>query len=747
MAGNDIEVSDPSKLLEETTRAENSYHVVTGSGTDNTAILDGLIITAGNANSSEIVLYRGGGIYIYKSGSPTLIRCNFKCNSGKSGGAIYISEGSPMLYSCVFQDNGAYNGAGIHHNRSSLTLDNCTFIGNASNEASAAGLYCRADYENIITLSNCRFIQNVGSGIKFYDSPNFELVDCNFIENIGSGIEISGYIDPWRAIIKRCIFVRNSHPKLRGGGIDCHGYNGLEITECEFEENNAIEGGGIYLSGGNLDTFTFVNCTLRGNSSKLRVGGGMYVRGGNPVIVNSTFCQNTADNYGGGLYLKYVEQAKIERCVFIDNSSGYGGGGIGIDGYSSSLLSQCVFENNKAETYGGGIYNSDDCNVIINKCIFNCNSAGSGGGAIFNKGDNVTPTYDCLFTNNKADLGGAILNSNDCNYLINSCRFNGNLANNNGGGIYNRARSSPTLLNCEFSGNIARNQGGAIHSSYQCNAIVKNCSLNGNKAYEGGVIFVQRETDITILNCIFRDNSAIKGSNLYLALYIWDKLYGSSVSVSYCDIQDGQASAHVDPNCILKWHQGNIDANPCFVEPGYWDPNGTPEDANDDFWIDGDYHLLPESPCIDAGDPNYVAEPNDTDLDGRPRLINGRIDMGAYEYRPPILAYVRIIPRTISLASSGKWIGALLRLPEDYNVIDIDPNSVLLENEIEPERFWLSEDKQIAMAKFDREQVQNILSVGKIELTITGHLIDGQLFEGKDIIRVLNRVGGKSAKK
>jgi hypothetical protein len=47
-----------------------------------------------------------------------------------------------------------------------------------------------------------------------------------------------------------------------------------------------------------------------------------------------------------------------------------------------------------------------------------------------------------------------------------------------------------------------------------------------------------------------------------------------------------------------------------------------------------DYHLLPASPCIDAGDLNYVAGPNETDLDGNPRVINGRIDMGAYELNP-----------------------------------------------------------------------------------------------------------------
>ena len=50
------------------------------------------------------------------------------------------------------------------------------------------------------------------------------------------------------------------------------------------------------------------------------------------------------------------------------------------------------------------------------------------------------------------------------------------------------------------------------------------------------------------------------------------------------------------------------------------------------------YRLLPVSPCINAGDPNYVAEPNETDLDGNPRVIGGRIDMGAYEFQntPPV---------------------------------------------------------------------------------------------------------------
>ena len=51
LAGNDIQV-DPCDLEDEPTRAENSYHVVTGSYTDKTAVLNGFTITAGNANGS-----------------------------------------------------------------------------------------------------------------------------------------------------------------------------------------------------------------------------------------------------------------------------------------------------------------------------------------------------------------------------------------------------------------------------------------------------------------------------------------------------------------------------------------------------------------------------------------------------------------------------------------------------------------------------------------------------------------------
>ena len=93
-------------------------------------------------------------------------------------------------------------------------------------------------------------------------------------------------------------------------------------------------------------------------------------------------------------------------------------------------------------------------------------------------------------------------------------------------------------------------------------------------------------------------------------------------------------------NCYLHWNQGNIDVDPCFAQAGYWDDKNTPEDANDDSWIEGDYHLKSQagrwaigssswmqddvtSPCIDAGD-------NMSPIGLEPFPNGGVVNMGAY---------------------------------------------------------------------------------------------------------------------
>jgi hypothetical protein len=130
-----------------------------------------------------------------------------------------------------------------------------------------------------------------------------------------------------------------------------------------------------------------------------------------------------------------------------------------------------------------------------------------------------------------------------------------------------------------------------------------------------------------VTNCILWANSAVnEGDEIFN-----DDCYPSFM---YCDIGGSGGSAGWDS--LLGIDGGNnIDVDPMLVLAGYWDPNGTAGDPDDDFWVDGDYHLLEDSECIDSGDPNYILDPNyPTDLDGNPRVVNGVVDMGAYEVQP-----------------------------------------------------------------------------------------------------------------
>jgi hypothetical protein len=110
---------------------EDTLHVVCGSGTDKTAVLDGFTITGGCAWSSNN--YIGGGMYNY-AGSPTVRNCTFFENyAGFYGGGMCNDGNScPTLINCIFKNNSATDGGGMDNEYSNPILINCTFIGNSA---------------------------------------------------------------------------------------------------------------------------------------------------------------------------------------------------------------------------------------------------------------------------------------------------------------------------------------------------------------------------------------------------------------------------------------------------------------------------------------------------------------------------------------------------------------------------------------------------------------------------------------
>ncbi len=214
--------------------------------------------------------------------------------------------------------------------------------------------------------------------------------------------------------------------------------------------------------------------------------------------------------------------------------------------------------------------------------------------------------------------------------------------------------SSPTIKNCIITEN---RMGGGI-SCYESSALISNCFINGNnEIYGGAVSFYGGSPEI--INCIISGNQTIWEGGI--------SCYGTDAHISGCTIigntgsgiwryYDDEGQPRVT-NCIVRGNaevqiEGDIDVTYSNIEGG-WENGGEPAQQDEDAWegegnIDadpcfafaGDYHLMPGSPCIDAGDPNYIAEPNETDIEGKARVLSGRIDMGAYEYDPnhPVIA-------------------------------------------------------------------------------------------------------------
>ncbi len=454
-----------------------------------------------------------------------------------------------------------------------------------------------------------------------------------------------------------CTFKANA-ARYFGGGMFNYSFSSPTLIECAFQNNYAQNGGGM------LNSFSspiVTNCTFSDNLAD-RYGGGMYNTNSNPTVTNCTFSDNSADRYGGGMYNN--SHLTVNNCNFTGNlSEVYGGGGM-YNYNSHPMVNNCNFTSNTSEN-GGGMYNYNS-SPTLNNCTFSGNLSEVFGGGIFFSGDCDAVITDCEIIGNHSydDGGGIFIVDLDCAPIIMNCIIKNNTAVDNGGGIRCDDYSTPTFKNCIITGNIAGDEGGGISCKWESNPNFHNCTITGNSSVFGGGIYCL-DAGVNVTNCILWDNRADNGNEISLKLFSETPRYGTYLTISYSDVQGGQTAAYVDPCCVLNWGGGNIDIDPNYVDSGYWDPNNTPDDPNDDFWVEGDVHLQWHSPCINAGDPTYAQDPNETDIDGEPRVINGRVDMGADEVGEKQADFTR--DGTINLEDYAIFSQAYQSAPGDDN--------------------------------------------------------------------------------
>jgi len=117
---------------------DNSYHVVTGPADGLPAVLDGVTITAGNADGAYPHHY-GGGLY-NPDGKLQLVNCTFRANTGVWGGALMNFGPSVTLVNCQLAGNRALMlGGGLYNYEGDATLINCRIAGSTAAYAETAG--------------------------------------------------------------------------------------------------------------------------------------------------------------------------------------------------------------------------------------------------------------------------------------------------------------------------------------------------------------------------------------------------------------------------------------------------------------------------------------------------------------------------------------------------------------------------------------------------------------------------------
>ena len=312
---------------------ENSYHVVTGSGTDPNAVLDGFTITAGNANGTSPNNY-GGGMY-NSGGNPTVAYCTFSENYGGYGAGVSCDESNPTLTTCVFSKNWAiHDGGAIYCFECSPIITNCILVDNSAGEGGAIFVKNEGGptiSNNVITNNTARSgsggaICCLGAwGAEPTDIViNGNIIENNFADESGGGI-FCAFGGAWRALITDNIISNNTADGWEGGGIVCTWLaSGSMIVNNTIANNTATYcGGGISCNVFDDDNMSIINNTIVGNSTLLSGcgGGGIFCNTGDVIFINNTIADNWTAGDGGGIKLENRSMVTVSNCILWQNTA------------------------------------------------------------------------------------------------------------------------------------------------------------------------------------------------------------------------------------------------------------------------------------------------------------------------------------------------------------------------------------------------------------------------------------------
>jgi len=270
---------------------------------------------------------------------------------------------------------------------------------------------------------------------------------------------------------------------------------------------------------------------------------------------------------------------------------------------------------------------------------------GNATSIVFQIGTGATPPTVAIsgltIRNGQGGFGGAILNGSGATLTVTSSTISGSTAAF-GGGIFNTGPL--TIANSTVSGNTA-SEGGGIYSN--SSLTITNSTISTNTVNSEGGAFVNLGT-AAITHSTLSNNTASDGGGIFTigAVQIGDTILKAGASGANIANNGGTVTS-------LGYNLSSDSAGGFLTGPGdqiNTDPLLGP--LQDNGGPTFTHQLLPGSPAIDSGDPNFTPPPFfDQRGPGFDRVVNGRVDKGSFEVQTQTVA--------IQLQASGRKVGGI----------------------------------------------------------------------------------------
>lgn len=609
----------------------------------------------------------GGGIYITNG---TLVVRNDAVIGGAGGTTTNLTTGQGGGIFALASTVVITNGAHVDGNHSDgfgggISLFGCQYLADgavfgsaatAGNRGSAGGGFV-AQFSSG-TVANCLIEGNFassGGGVLLFQSNLFAMRGTTVNGNaasVGGGMYVAGL--PVGPVLDRVDIVSNT----------ASGFAGVYVTSCGtmLMTNGCVvagnvcasDVGGMYFGSASLDMH---GGAVSGNVATNRAAG-IAVEIGRIRCVDVDLCNNQA--FAGGVSFGFagafyaagadVTLEAVGRTVFVTNNSARQGAAFWLlPGVSCSVRGmggQVVIAGNTSSNEGAVFCSSLSTATFAGAVLFSGNDA-LAGGAIFA----TNATVSLLATNGAApsfvanrsrgtgasEGGGAICALGRSRLTARNAAFVENLSSNHGGAIWLRNATADiagdfaqwpggALPPVVLTNNLApAGNGGAVHMSEGSEASFSDALFSGNSGSIGGAFRIVNSTADMANVVIFRNSSAVR-------------TISSLVRSLHCTVVSNQVNGltgtglHSVSNCIVLGHSQNVDAGNDVqysnIGGGY--PSGTGNiDTNPLFYSSTglDLRLLPESPCVGAAVPTWLAG----DAVGVARPQGAAPDMGAFE--------------------------------------------------------------------------------------------------------------------